>query len=125
MKQNKILVVDGEQYLLDLFVSFLSEEGYQVETSAGDRVIEKALALPADLILLDAQTIHLTGGIELSQHLKATPATRHIPIILMSTDHRLKEQVKSNTKADYFLQKPFNLDEILAAVHTALVNQEA
>ena len=67
-----------------------------------------------DLVILDRQ---LSGmdGLKICQHLKNNEATRSIPVIIMSATSHLSNIVK-NTSADDYLEKPFNIKELLAKI---------
>jgi signal transduction histidine kinase/ActR/RegA family two-component response regulator len=69
-----------------------------------------------DLILLD---MHLPDidGLELLRHLKADPATAHIPVVVVSADALAKEtQEALEAGADRYLTKPVSVSELLAVV---------
>lgn len=73
MEQPKILVIEDEEYLRDLYEEILKEENYYIETAKdGTEGIAKAKKGGWDLILLD---IMLPGidGIEIIKTLKNNP----------------------------------------------------
>ncbi len=116
-----ILAVDDDAQVLALLKRVLPPDGYVVQTAAsGEQALAAAAARPPDLILLD---IHLPGldGLEVCQRLKANPATRHIPVILLSASSGAQERVTGlQAGAVDYLTKPFRREELLARVKVHL-----
>jgi len=80
---KKILLVEDEFSLGELYQMILIRAGYEVTWAKdGQEGIEKATAKP-DLILLDIMMPKM-NGIEVLRHLKANEQTRALPVILLS-----------------------------------------
>jgi DNA-binding response OmpR family regulator len=113
--RKKILVVDDEPDILEFLQVILEEEGYAVFTSNKGEFLEQLHngSLP-DLILVD---VLLSGkdGREIVKHLKSQEETKQIPTIMFSA-HPSAEQTAREAGADDFLEKPFEIDELLAKV---------
>jgi two-component system alkaline phosphatase synthesis response regulator PhoP len=116
---DKVLVVDDEEQIRDVFSSFLKEEGYQViVASDGEECIQLAERESPKAILLD---IWMPGisGIETCKRLKAGEKTRFIPVIMATGLHdTYAEAIEAG--ADAFVTKPFNLKEISFRVKSIL-----
>ena len=112
---KKILVIDDDDAILDVTRIILEDEGHQVKTSDNGEALSRLGDVVPDLIILD---VLLSGedGKELCRQLKADKATRHIPVMLFSAHSKafLEEGIGHN----YFLQKPFDIQEFLRAVHS-------
>jgi CheY-like chemotaxis protein len=67
-----------------------------------------------DLLLLDIWMSGLDGR-EICKALKLQDHTKHIPIILVSAN-RDTEQIAHDAGADDFLNKPFDMDDLLRKV---------
>lgn len=81
--KRKVLLVEDEFYIRDLYRGILSAAGLDVSFAAnGNEGLQLAQDNP-ELILLD---IMLPGmnGIEVLKRLKANPATQHIPVVLLT-----------------------------------------
>jgi CheY-like chemotaxis protein len=67
-----------------------------------------------DVILLD---VLLSGedGREICRKLKADPQRQHIPVIMLSA-HADASKVADTSGADDFLEKPFDVDALIAIV---------
>jgi len=80
----KILLIEDEPLLLQLFEAKLKQEGFEVETaSRGQTGLEKAESFHPNLILLD---ILMPGmnGFEVMEKLKSGPTTKKIPVVFLT-----------------------------------------
>lgn len=114
-----ILVVDDDESILEVVQIVLESGGYRVQTSlSGDFLRHLDSDMPR-LILLD---VLLAGedGRELCKWLKAEEKTKHIPIIMLSA-HSQTSQLADLSGADAYLEKPFDVDELLATVRKYMV----
>jgi two-component system phosphate regulon response regulator PhoB len=84
MGKANILVVDDEDDLLELVQFHLTRDGYQVQrASTGEEALKKVKRDQFNLIVLDLMLPGI-GGIEVAKELKAEPATKSIPIIMLT-----------------------------------------
>jgi CheY-like chemotaxis protein len=116
-RQKKILIADDDADILEALTLILEEDGYAVETTSDGAKLSALGTLEhdlPDLLLLD---IWMSGcnGREMCQLLKHQPQTRTLPIILFSAN-RETEQIAQEAGADAFIEKPFDLDDLLAVV---------
>jgi class 3 adenylate cyclase len=104
----KILIVDDEAFNLDYLEQELEDLEYEtIRASNGQEALNFVQSLLPDLILLD---IMMPGmdGFEVLTRLKASSATRDIPIIIISALNELQNIVKGVQKgAEDYLPKPF------------------
>lgn len=114
MKQN-IYVVEDNDDIRELVQYLLESEGYEVESFANVAdfeqkfEIKKPNALVLDIMLPDG------NGIDLCNKIKALPATKNIPILLMSANTNALF-INNKTEADDFISKPFDIDDFVAKV---------
>lgn len=111
-----ILVVDDEVGIADTLAAVLGDEGYRVMLAVnGRQALERARAAeaPPDLILLDYM-MPVMNGAETFAALQADPALASIPVILMSAV--APPPVRALFPGDAYLEKPFQLEELLAAI---------
>jgi DNA-binding response OmpR family regulator len=120
MPGEKVLVVeDRRENLVFLANQILRPEGYDVITAGDGRSgLDKALSQKPDLIIMDFRMPKMTG-IEILKALK--DAEKDIPVI-MTTFHGSEELVVEAFRlgaCDYLI-KPYEVDEMLAAIDRAL-----
>lgn len=121
MKQNqRILVVDDEQDLLEILKFNLETEGYEVATaSSAEEALQMDIA-SFDLLLLDV----MMGGISgfaMARKLKDNPATANVPIIFLTARDTENDTVTGfNLGADDYISKPFSLREVMVRVRAVL-----
>lgn len=116
-----ILLVEDEPAQRDVIAYNLVAEGYGV-AEAGDG--EEALLLvaenPPDLVILDWMMPNLSG-IEVCRRLKADPATRAIPVIMLSARLDVPDRVHGlETGADDYVGKPYSVAELMARIRANL-----
>ena len=121
MADNKILVVDDEEDILELVRYNLAREGYRVVCAAsGEQALNKAGSEPFDLIVLD---LMLPGidGLEVAKKLKSKPETRHIPIIMLTAKGEEADIVTGlELGADDYVTKPFSPRILIARVKAVI-----
>ena len=111
----RILVVDDIEANVRLLEAKLTAEYYEVVTAAdGMQALAAAAEHDPDIILLDVMMPGM-DGFEVCRRLKADPATRHIPVVLVTAlDGRRDRLSGLEAGADDFLTKPID-DVILFA----------
>ena len=102
---NKILFVDDEESIQMLYADELTEEGYEVATSDGSRLIELIEKESPDLIVMDIK-LDKYDGLELLQDIRNT--RYNLPVILCTAYPVFKDELKS-IAADYFVVKSSDL----------------
>lgn len=116
---SKILVVDDDLDILVVMEILLSMKGFEVDVTAKwENTFDKINSFKPDLILLDV-LISGNDGRTLCKQLKSNPETKHIPIIMFSA-HPSAAATISEYGADDFIAKPFDVNDLLAKVHTHL-----
>ncbi len=123
---KKILVIDDLPENVFMLQDRLEHEGFEVLTAYdGYTGIDKAKNELPDLILLDVMMPDITG-LEVCKILVNEPATKDIPIILVTAKSGA-EDTKEGLEAGAFdyIKKPFNRIELLARVKSALKLSDA
>ncbi len=120
MKKRKILIVDDDLDILEVIGLILESEGYEVELmSNGQQVFEQINLFKPDLIILDVMLGNMDGR-EICNNIKNTKDTLHIPIIMISATHNMAESIKKNCRPDDFLEKPFDIVNLINKVDLKL-----
>jgi DNA-binding NtrC family response regulator len=122
-KDARILVVDDEPMMADSLKQNLAEEGYTVDTAAtGAEAIEFFDRGGHHLAICDLQLPDM-DGLEVMRHMKDThPSTEVIVVTGYGTVTRAVEATKAG--AFYFVEKPFDFEQMLPLVERALESRE-
>jgi len=119
--EKKILVVDDEPWNIKVMEGYLSVQGYDViAVSSGKAALAIMREQQIDLVLLDIM-MPVMDGYDVCREIKASEATRSIPVILVTA---LRETIDKVTGLDAgaadFLTKPVNKAELSARVRAHL-----
>ena len=120
-RRARILIVDDEANNRLLLEVMLANDGYEVVTaSAGSEALELVEQLPPDLIVLDVMMPGM-DGYQVAARIKTNPATRHIPIIILTAlGDRNSMMHGLNAGAEEFLTKPVVRAELSLRVRNLL-----
>jgi DNA-binding response OmpR family regulator len=115
-----IVVADDDPSILDAMKTILELYNFQVETIVDGMVMPKLVSLQPKLLLLD---ICMSGvdGRDICKTLKTTETTKNIPVIMISASYDLASCL-SESGADDFIAKPFEMQELLSKVNKYLLN---
>jgi putative two-component system response regulator len=116
---GKILIVDDDPANVALVSRMIARLGYTIATAAdGPSALSAVLRELPDVVLLDVN-MPLLDGFEVCRRLKNDPATRLIPVVLLTALAAVKDRVKGiDAGADDFLTKPFAATELEARLRS-------
>ncbi|MBO0733096.1 MAG: phosphate regulon transcriptional regulator PhoB [Methylocapsa sp.] len=116
-----ILVVEDEAALSMLLSYNLEAEGFSVERiERGDEADIRLTETIPDLVILDWM-LPGVSGLEICRRIRARPATRTLPVIMLTARGEESERVRGlSMGADDYVVKPFSLPELMARVHALL-----
>lgn len=122
---KKILAVDDEKHIVKLVQVNLERQGYEVITANdGKEALQKVEEEHPDLIVLDVMMPYM-DGFEVLQHLRRNPATRDIPVIMLTAKAQDADVFKGwQSGVDLYLTKPFNPMELVSFVKRIFKNME-
>jgi CheY-like chemotaxis protein len=119
-----VLAVDDEPEIRTLVQRTLVAKGYRVEVAVdGQEALEKTERLVPDLVLLDAM-LPRVHGFEACRRIKASPRTRHVPVIMMTAIYRgwrFAQDARESYGAVDYVEKPFRLEDLLRRIEEALL----
>jgi two-component system cell cycle response regulator DivK len=116
---KRVLILDDDLDILQICTIVLKKKGFEVFTlNTSNQVLEQVQACRPDVILMD-NWIPGPGGIEATRTLKLDDTTHDIPVIFFSANSNVT-QLAREAKADYFLQKPFDISELEGIVQMAI-----
>jgi excisionase family DNA binding protein len=116
--KRKILVVDDDPEIVELFVDVLERDGrFEVKTAgSGYDAGVMTQQFQPDLIILDYMLPDVNGNV-VCQTIRRNPAFEHIRIIIVSgvvNQEEINDLLKSG--ADDFVKKPFNIEKLIERV---------
>ncbi|MEM7018120.1 MAG: response regulator [Pseudomonadota bacterium] len=127
MAERTILVVDDEEYNLEILTEYLEDANYEVV--AVERGEEAWSLLQDDpqrfhAVLLDRMMPGM-DGLEVLEHVRQEPKLDGLPIIMQTAKGSEKDVVEGfRAGAHYYLIKPFERDRLMAIVKTAVTDFE-
>jgi DNA-binding NtrC family response regulator len=123
MFQEKILVVDDEVEICNLFAKVLSEEGYKVFTAHnGKEALKKVKKEEPDLVLLDI----IMPGMDGMEALAAIKKFKeNIQVIMITAYGTIDTVIRAAELGAYdYVTKPFDLEKAKGIIRKALKGQE-
>jgi two-component system phosphate regulon response regulator PhoB len=121
-----VLVVEDEAAITTLLRYNLEKQGYRVaEAADGEEALTRIQEQQPDIVLLDWM-LPLLSGIEVCRQIRRKPATRDLPVIMVTARTEDHDAVRGlNIGADDYITKPFNIDALLARVRALLRRSNA
>lgn len=118
---GRILAIDDNQDILDLFRDLLSAESYEVIVSDFIEPGEIARIQP-DVLILDNMAGSLPVGGQLIRRLKQQPTTQDLPVIVCTTSSMASAEQEPAFHLDGvgLVLKPFDVDDLLHSIERAL-----
>ncbi len=119
-----ILVVEDEEHLAEGLQFNLEAEGHEVEVLGDGAAADRRLAerdAPLDLVVLD---IMLPGmsGYAVCEAIRA--AGKDLPVVMLTARTLVEDRVRGfDAGTDVYLQKPFDLEELLSVVRNLLARR--
>jgi DNA-binding NtrC family response regulator len=123
--RGSILLADDEAKIRTLLTKALTEEGHEVVTTDSGREARRLLGTRVfDVLIVDNLMPDMTG-LDVIRDLTATVVESERPQLLMMTAHATVESAIAAMKlgALDYLQKPFEIDELLVVVERAMEHQ--
>ena len=118
---RRILIVDDQEDNRRILRDLLTSSGFQpIEALTGEQAVAVAQAEAPDLILMDIQLPGI-DGYEATRRIKAVPALRAIPLIVVTSYALSGDDAKALAAgADAYVSKPFSPRALLAKVREFL-----
>ena len=125
MAQEKILIVEDEEDVLELVRYNLEKDGYLTESAVtGREALKKAKSGVPDLVLLDLMLPEL-NGLEVCRLLKGDAETATIPVVMLTAKGTEADIVSGlEMGADDYITKPFSPRVLLARVKAVIRRNE-
>jgi DNA-binding response OmpR family regulator len=122
MKIRKILIIEDDNFLQGLEAKKLEEEGYVIVTaSSGEEGLKKINEPDIDVVLLDLILPNF-DGLEILKKIRATEATKNVPVIVfsnLSEEKTIKRSMELGA-TDFLVKSNFTLDELVKRINSVL-----
>ena len=117
-KKEKILLVEDDAMIVDMYKTSLEKEGYEViSTDRGSEVLDLAKKHKPNIILLDIILPEI-DGFSILRELKASKTSKKIPVLMLTNLGQESDQGKGKEMgADgYFVKSQHTPNDILIKV---------
>jgi DNA-binding response OmpR family regulator len=122
---HRVLLCDDEIHILRAAEFKLSKAGYEVECAYdGEQGWEAIQRRRPDILITDLQMPRL-NGYELTQRIRDNPATRDMPILMLTAKgyELVQQDVATRWGVAAVMTKPFSPRELLKVVEQTLSRQ--
>ena len=110
---KRVLLIEDEPNIIEAISFILSRDGWTVHTHEdGVSAMDKVLAMPPDVIILD---VMLPGrsGFDILRDLRENEVTKDIPIMMLTARGQEKDRaLAERLGANHFMTKPFSNNEV-------------
>ena len=126
MAGARILVIDDDEWILRMVSTVLRNEKHEVITASdGEEGLATAQGTRPDLILLDVMMPKMDGWTFIKQ-LRSMPDFAFVPVVFLTALDSSRDRVLGfRLGADDYLPKPFQAEELVVRVATALRRRTA
>jgi DNA-binding response OmpR family regulator len=118
---KRVLLIEDEPNIIEAISFILSRDGWTVHTHEdGASAMEKVLAMPPDMIILD---VMLPGrsGFDVLRDMRATEVTKDIPVMMLTARGQEKDRALAHRLgANHFMTKPFSNTEVRDYVRSVM-----
>lgn len=123
-KKQTIMIVEDDSFVMDIYKTKLSQEGFSViEAENGVEALKKLKNEKPDILLLDIVMPYM-DGLEVLKKIKENEDTKNIPVVLL-TNLSQKEEVDKGMELgamDYLIKSHFTPSEVLEKIKSCLTD---
>lgn len=117
---SNILVIEDNADMRQYIIDSLGGRFHCLAAPDGKAGLDLAVQHLPDLVISDVMMPNM-DGFEVTQRLKSDDKTNHIPVILLTARGDRESRIKGwSQKADEYLEKPFNTEELLMRIDNLL-----
>ncbi|MEI7758607.1 MAG: response regulator [bacterium] len=116
--KKKILLVEDDNALADVYLNRLTSEGFDVRrVDNGEDALAAAVEFHPDLIVLDVMMPKISG-FDVLDILKNTPATAQIKVMMLTALGQESDQKKANDLGadDYLVKSQISTSEVIKRI---------
>jgi CheY-like chemotaxis protein len=118
---RKLLLADDSITIQKVVELILAEEGFEIKaTNNGEEALNIIPSFKPDVILADIEMPKI-NGYQLCENIKQDTSMHDIPVILLAGAFEpIDEDLATQVKADDFIIKPFESQELISKINAAL-----
>jgi CheY-like chemotaxis protein len=118
---HKLLLADDSITIQKVVELILAEEDFEIKsTNNGEEALAVIGSFRPDIVLADIEMPKM-NGYQLCEKIKQDPSTRGIPVILLTGAFEpIDEELAKHVKADDFIVKPFESQELISKINATL-----
>ena len=123
--RGSLLLVDDEAKILNALASAIRADGHEVVAVSNPREAQRLLAQRLfDVLVIDNLMPELSGLDVLRELVTGTPSSDRPQVVMMTAHATVESAIEAMRLGAFdYLQKPFDIDELLVVVHRALDHQ--
>ncbi|HKG04844.1 MAG TPA: ATP-binding protein, partial [Pedobacter sp.] len=123
IREQSLLIIEDNIELLD-YLCHKFENDYEIfRATDGQEGMNQAFEKVPDLIISDVVIPGMSGK-ELTHRLKSDIRTSHIPVILLTAQGSIEQQITGiQSRADIYITKPFNFEYLQANAENLIRNR--
>lgn len=121
-----VLLAEDEPHIVELLSFVLGRAGMEVTTAMdGNTALERALAEPPDVLILDVMLPGL-NGFDVLRRFRADARGAGVPVVMLTAKgQREDRETAERLKVDVFITKPFSNAELVATISRLMVEATA
>ena len=119
--EYKLLIADDSITIQKVVELILTDEGFEIKAAnSGEEALSAVSSFKPDIILADIDMPQL-NGYQLCEKIKNDPSMSNIPVILLTGAFEpIDEELSNRVRADDFIVKPFESQDLLSKINAAL-----
>lgn len=114
---KKIIFADNDTTIQEVVHLILDNDYQVISHMGGEELLNNSFEIP-DLFLLSSRLGEI-DGLEVCKHLKGRDATRHVPVIIVSSEQNISRRAKA-AGAEGVILKPFSIQELRRVIAAQL-----
>lgn len=120
-KQKIVILAEDDRTIARLIIFKLEKEGFKViHFLNGEGVVDTVSKILPDIVILDVM-MPIQDGISILKEIKASPKTKHIPVVILSAKGQEKDIIKGmEIGASDYISKPFSPSELIVRIKRIL-----
>lgn len=124
ISRTTLFIIEHDKEMLWYLIDIFRNDFNIVPIRNYTKTMKKMEEIQPELIIYDI-TSNVKNSISLTEQIKSDKHYAHIPIILLSAEQNMEEQLKGiNAGADMYITKPFNSDYLKTSVNQILNRKE-